>query len=308
MIFPPKPDRTLKFPFKRQPRFHRDYLWSKIAGKLRRNEWKDVHTIALFVGYPRTGASMMGALLDAHPDMVFAQELHMLRLNELYFKRDQIFSLVLRSSKRFTDAGAAGRGHVAQAKYSYAVPGQWQGRYRKLLVMGDKQAPGTTSHLTDDPHLAAKFAKDLGMRLRMIHMIRNPFDCINGIFRLKNGRKGKNRHLIVRDSVTYYFRLLGGMVELRRRHPDDILDLRMEDLIAKPIESLELTCSFLGVECPRDYAEACASIIFDKPNSVTDAKWTREDIDLVKQKIAEVPFLKGYTVPPAVEAIAASAD
>ncbi len=239
----------------------------------------------------------MGALLDAHPNMVFAQELHLLRANETGFSRDQIFALVLRSAQHFCKTGTAGKGHVPGAKYSYAVNGQWQGRYEKLLVIGDKQAPGTTSHLTDSPHLVAKLAGDLGDRLRMIHMIRNPFDCISGIFRLKNRRGGRNRHTEVRQSIDYYFRLVGGVIELKCRHPEDILDLRLEELITDPAGMLRQTCEFLGVPCPDDYVQACARIIFPAPKSVADVPWTLEEIALVREKIQAVPFLHGYGVP-----------
>jgi len=232
-----------------------------------------------------------------------------LRASELGFSRDQIFALILRNARHFAATGTEGKGHQAGGpKYSYAVPDQWQGRYRKLLVLGDKQAPGSTSHLTGDPHLVAKMAQKFGHRVRMIHMIRNPFDCINGIFRLKSGRKGPNKYTQIRQAIDYYFRLLDGMLELQRRYREDILDLRLEELVANPIDALSRTCAFLGVSCPDDYAKACASIIFGEAKSVTDAKWTRPEIALVEEKIASVPFLQGYTVPAAVEASALAGE
>jgi hypothetical protein len=297
------PDRPR--PFHKNPiAYLRLYLWSLGAGFFHRREWEKVRTVALFVGYPRTGASMMGALLDAHPNMVFAQELHLLRASELGFSRNQIYALILRKAQRFHETGAKGKGHVAGSKYSYAVPDQWQGRHEELLVLGDKQAPGTTARLTAHPELAARLAREFGDRLRIIHMIRNPFDSINGIFRLKNGRGGRNRHIELRQSIDYYFRLVDGVIALQRRHRDEMFDLRLEELILDPVAALQRTCAFLEVPCPEDYVRACASILFPEPKSRTDVPWTLEEIALVKEKIAAVPFLQGYTVPPSVEASA----
>lgn len=295
---PPTPKVTTK----KYRDYYRQYLWSKVAAPFIRTRWKDVTTVVLFVGYPRTGASMVGALLDAHPDMAFAQDFNLISANEAGFSRDQIFALMLRNSRQFAETGAKGKGHVLGSKYIYAVPGQWQGRYRKLTVVGDKQAPAATKHLTRDPGVAAKLARDLGSRVRMIHMIRNPFDCINGIYRLKGNRRGPGRHPDIRHTIHYFFRLVDAVHHIHREYHSDILDVRLEDLIAAPVESLRRICEFLGVSASEDYLRDCSSIVFPAPQSVADMKWTPEDIDLVLKKIADVPFLRGYTVPPTVEA------
>lgn len=300
MTTPPNPP-TPKVPGKKYRDYYRKYLWSKMAVPFTRKRWKDVTTVALFVGYPRTGASMVGALLDAHPDMAFAQDFNLISANAAGFSRDQIFALMLRNSRQFAETGAKGKGHVLGSKYDYAVPSQWQGRYRKLTVVGDKQAPAATKHLTSDPGVATKLARDLRCRVRMIHMIRNPFDCINGIYRLKGNRRGPGRHPDIRHTIQYFFRLVDAVHQFHREYHADILDVRLEELIAGPVESLRRICEFLGVSASEDYLKDCASIVFPAPQSVADMKWTPEDIDLVLEKIAEVPFLHGYTVPPALE-------
>ena len=131
----PAPPRVPRETFKTYPDFYRKYFSSLIWGTLHRKLWKDVHAATLFIGYPRTGASMAGAILDAHPNMVFAQELNLLRAMELGFTRRQIFALILQNSRQFAQAGAAGQGHIVGSQYSYAVPNQWQGKHRQLLVV-----------------------------------------------------------------------------------------------------------------------------------------------------------------------------
>lgn len=39
----------------------------------------DLETYCMFIGYPRSGHSLIGFLLDAHPSMIIAHELHVLK-------------------------------------------------------------------------------------------------------------------------------------------------------------------------------------------------------------------------------------
>jgi len=81
----------------------------------------------MFVGYPRTGHSLIGSLLDAHPRIVIAHELDALELFQWGFSQRQVFHLLLENSRKMA---AAGRSHHG---YSYGVPNQWQvGRDKEI--------------------------------------------------------------------------------------------------------------------------------------------------------------------------------
>jgi hypothetical protein len=43
-------------------------------------EFPDLSTLCLFIGHPRSGHTLGGALLDAHPNAVIAQKLDVLGL------------------------------------------------------------------------------------------------------------------------------------------------------------------------------------------------------------------------------------
>ena len=97
-----------------------------------REELSGVRTFCQFVGYPRSGHSLIGALLDAHPRAAIAHELNALDFLREDFTRDEILALVLENLRQW---GAAGRQWQG---YSYEVPGGWQGRFERLEVAGDK--------------------------------------------------------------------------------------------------------------------------------------------------------------------------
>ena len=110
----------------------RRFIQSLAGGFAHRAAFRDLETFCTFIGYPRSGHTLIGSLLDAHPQAMIADELDALRYNQAGFSRRQIFYLLLRNS-RISAAGGRER-----TGYHYRVPGQWQGRFEKLRVIGDK--------------------------------------------------------------------------------------------------------------------------------------------------------------------------
>src|SRR5215207_7292340 len=96
----------------------------------------------MFIGYPRSGHSLVGALLDAHPNAIIAHELNALECVEKGVDKGCIFQLVLENSRKFAKSGRRWEG------YSYKVSNQWQGRFERLLVIGDKKGGGSTRILS----------------------------------------------------------------------------------------------------------------------------------------------------------------
>lgn len=282
------------------PNFWRRYCTALAAGWRGRRTFRQVRLFALFIGYPRSGHSMMAALLDAHPHMMFSHEVNALRAFNKGFSRTGLYGLILQKTAAFAERGARGLGHEVHTTYDYAVPHQWQGRYEKVLVVGDKQAPATTAWLAGDSGLLSRFSRALGVRVRLIHMIRNPFGNISGIYRLK-AKRGMTPTL--QDAIDYYFEMADGVQQVKKVVGDDLLDIYLEDLIARPAEILAQACDFLGVAATDDYLGDCASILFAKPRTtVEDAGWTPAQIRQVKERMAQIPFLGRYEVPQSLQA------
>ena len=122
--------------------------------------FRDPKTFCMFIGYPRSGHSIVGALIDAHPDAVVSHELDVLKFIRAGFSKRQIFTMILRTSE-----GYARRGRVAR-DYTYRVPNQWHGRFRNLRVIGDKKGPGSMNKLRDDLKLTDRLQKTTGTDIR----------------------------------------------------------------------------------------------------------------------------------------------
>src|SRR5215470_5617425 len=78
--------------------------------------------LILFIGYSRSGHSLVGALLDAHPNIVVSHELHAVKQLKTGSTFAEVARAVQLNSYYFNHYG---RGYTG---YDYRVPGQHQGR------------------------------------------------------------------------------------------------------------------------------------------------------------------------------------
>src|SRR5689334_5466388 len=131
----------------------------------------ELRGFCLFIGYPRSGHSLLGSLLDAHPDVAIAHGPNVLKdvAERAVGRRDLVETLLRRAEQ---DADRIG-GRRATG-YSYAVPGQWQGHVRTLRVLGAKAGEKATLALRRDPAVLTQLRRTLRARIRLLHVTRNP--------------------------------------------------------------------------------------------------------------------------------------
>lgn len=244
--------------------------------------FENVERFAMFIGYPRSGHSVIGSLLDAHPDMLLSHELDVLQFVYARFSRRQILAMIIANSRQFTAAGRR------SPYYSYAVPTQWQGRWRTLRVIGDKQGEACTLRLQAKPELLERLQETIRWPVKFIHTYRNPYDNIATI--------AKRLQLDLPAATRYYFSLCETVQATQRRWPaSDWFDLRQESFIADPRAQLAQLCKFLGVEPAPDYLEDCARIVFDSPHrSRTETNWPEDLVVTICNRMKEIPHLAGY--------------
>jgi hypothetical protein len=245
--------------------------------------FRGIQTYCMFVGYPRTGHSLIGSLLDAHPRIVIAHELDALKLFQLGFNRRQVFHLLLENSRKMA---VAGRNHSG---YSYEVPNQWQGRFEQLQVLGDKKGATSAMRFYLHPGLFEFVRNKIAHELRFVHVIRNPYDVLATMTR-RSPRKTLDTHIDV------FFQLCSSIEGLKKQiPPSKFHDVRLESFIEDPQPHLEELCAFLGVKAERPYLEDCASIVFKSPKkSRFDIAWDQDSIAKVRERMEPFNFLSGY--------------
>jgi len=259
------------------------YLRSRHRARREGNRLDEVEAFCLFVGYPRSGHSLVGSLLDAHPDAAIAHELHILRYLRYGFRREHLLSLVLENSER---AAATGR---EQTGYRYGVPGQWQGRVRRFRIAGDKRGGTAIRKIARSPGRLAKLERILRVPLRYVHVVRNPFDSIARMALA-------SPHRTLEELTAHYFRMAAGVAELWRRVGDTArVEIQHELLIARPESELKRVCESLGLTAEPAYLAACARVVWPKPQR-TRARidWPQPLRASIRRSLTRYPFFSHY--------------
>jgi hypothetical protein len=249
----------------------------------------DIKTYCMFVGYARSGHSIIGALLDAHPNVILPDEADVLRYLSAGFSREQIYHILLAKSQRQAMKGRTKQGREGQS-YSYLIPGQWQGRFEQLQVIGDSTAGISTQRLAESPELLPRLQHIMkDVHVKLIHVVRNPYDNISTMC-IRGGRSFES-------TIERYFTNCETIVDLRKQINDsDILVVRHEEFLSHPEGCLGEVCRFLGIEPTYDYLRACASILYTSPaKSRHKVQWNSETIDMVEHRIHQFDFLRGYS-------------
>ncbi|MGQ0745132.1 MAG: sulfotransferase family protein [Acidimicrobiales bacterium] len=259
------------------------YVVSAIDQRADHHRFGAVEAYCLFVGHARSGSTLVGSLLSAHPQAVIAHELDTLRFVQWRYTRAQLFHLVLRRDAEFS---ARGRRHGDNG-YDYSVAGSWQGEHTDLRVLGDKKAGATTRKLGDNPELLARLRKTVRVPLRLIHVTRNPYDNIASVAR--HGRT-------LAESADRYFARCATLATISKHaSPGELIVAHHEDLIAKPHATLGGLARFLGLDADSSWARSCAGSINPSPNRRRhQVDWPDRLVESIAERMRAFDFLGGY--------------
>jgi len=261
----------------------RDYVSSAVRLREYRGQFDHVRFFCLFVGYPRSGHTLVGSLLDAHRYAIIGLELDALKYVRYGFSREQIFVLLAENSRL-----QAGRGRQWTG-YSYYVPNQWQGRAEQIRVIGDKRGGGSSRRLARDPGLLDRLRQRIGVPLKLIHVVRNPYDNIATMALRKDAAS-------LEDAIRLYFKMTDTVARVRRNcAPGEFITVHHEHLIARPADTLQALCDFLELPADGQYLQDCSSIVFESPHhSRNKVAWAEEQLEDVARHCARYDFLADY--------------
>ncbi len=236
----------------------------------------------LFMGYPRSGHTLVASLLDAHPNIIISSGVDPLQYLERGFAHAQLFCLYFRQSRRFA------RTERKSGGYSYVVPNQWHGRFNALKVVGDKSGDLITDRLLRRPEQLDALLRYPRVEHKFLHVIRNPYDNIATC-------AARNR-ISLEEAARYYFALCETVQAARRRIGEEgWLDVWHEALIDDPRAALTRLTGFLGQSASASYLDDCASIVYKSPHqSRHKASWNTALIREVGARAKRFSHLAHY--------------
>jgi hypothetical protein len=213
------------------------------------SRWDRIRTFCLFVGYGRSGHSAVASLIDAHPHAVIAHEFHAVRHFFRGVPRDVLFQQIVECAQEQARLGR----HSPKAgggSYSQRVEGQRKETLGDVTVIGDKKGAGTCWQLARrGVHRIEDFKGYIGVPVKILHVVRNPFDVIAG------GRhaRGESRFAELAKIVSAIRQRCSG---------PDWLDVHHEDLIAAPREEMARMLEFLGLPVFEDHLQHCEAHLY----------------------------------------------
>ena len=246
------------------------------------DRWRGIEAFCLFVGYGRSGHSVVGSLIDAHPHAAIAHELHAVKRYFEGVPRDVLFDrLFALAQAQARDGRRAPR--ADGGTYLHHLEGQAKPGPEAVRVIGDKKGAGTAwqfSRLGLD-HLE-RFRAYLGVPLKMVHVIRNPFDVVAA-----GEARGGSR----------FAELVPVVAEIRRLSTGPgWLDVYHEDVIADPEREMARVLGFLGLPAIAAHLERCRAHVFAEPHRRRlEMEWPAPRRAEIETLIARHDFLGRYT-------------
>lgn len=277
-----------------------------------------VEKFLFFIGYGRSGHSIVASIMDAHPNVIIAHEYYL--FNKLARKhqkrlqtREDLFDELYHSS--YSSALSGWRAARETSKgYNLNLNGTWQGQFERLKVIGDKTGGATAMVYHQSQELFKEIIKKLwllsGVPLYMVHVVRNPYDMVATVA-LYQSTKDPN-HLKSNATVenkfnsTSYMELAANIVLSKVKAVQGIsqsykgiillLEIHLEDLIKTPTKEIHRMCHFLEVPCPPEYVTACQNKVYRHASRSRDlVVWPWEIKQQIEDAISKYKFLNRYS-------------
>ena len=270
------------------------YTKSFVGGIVKRSSFRNIREFCLFIGYGRSGHTLVASMLNAHPEIVLGIEWGVFTYLKLGYRKNQIFYSIIENSKRFSNEL-----DNSWTGYSYAIKNSWQGKFSTLKVIGDKHGGMNAERLIKDPAMLALTESRIAIKPKIIHAVRNPFDVITTITKRRYEKRDPSynpKNLDLLSFIELFFKHADIIKQLKADAYYDIVDIYHEKLIADPKPEIEKLIHFFGLNAAEPYYESCAAILYKTPNkSRKSIEWPANLIAYVENKIREYDFLQHYS-------------
>ena len=288
---------------------------------LSQRDVEGVKKFVLFVGHGRSGHSIIGAVLDAHPNVIMAHEYRVLEpcvrgssTPQIQSKRD-LFNNLYRNSYRSVQTGW--RSPLPTSKgYNLHIESQWQGTFSQLKVIGDKGGGKLSNTLVESLNKTVSCFSHLKKKIQipivLFHVVRNPFDMLATKF--ANRRKLSVHEMISKGRTLNVARneIISAARNLARREKSamkwinskemkntEVVHIRSEEFINDPRRRVKEMCYALDVPCPPYYVRACDEKIYKKVSaSHKIINCTKAVIQEVRGIFKQIPSFSGYSFDP----------
>ena len=260
-----------------------------------------VQKFVLFVGYPRSGHSIIASMMDGHPDVVIAHEYNLFAkcsefdpLSDFFLNKTDIFNALYRASAHSARSGWRSNSITSKGYNLHTT--EWHGTFHKLKVIGDKSGGRLAKYFYQNYTVARACYRQLSSTVQVpilfIHVVRNPFDMIaTGLVRkitsiedmrtlsLKKVQVPLDK---VQDYVTSIFHFAEAVSRIKQFA--NVYEIHLEDFIRDPKKSIWNICTTLDLPCPTEYIDRCYEKAY---KTISKSRHSMEWDPVVRQRIEE---------------------
>ena len=276
---------------------------------------KSVSRFLFFVGYARSGHSIIANLLNAHPHIVVSHDYSVfsrwaeeprLHENKTWF----INALLSNSWKYHVGSKMDG----SEKTFSIESSISWQSLYKsRIQVIGDKAGATTVRLFRKNQSAFVKTYKEMKKHLKIpinvVHVIRNPYDNIAAMILRNRNYNNKNlnstniyyNNTDLKVYILNYFKQVQTVIKMIKTIPLRTMNVYIEELLSNPKQVMHKLCSFLHVECSNTYLHQCANSVYSSVTFPRDlVHWSLSNIELVNQNVRKINFLNRYSLTKVV--------
>lgn len=267
---------------------------SLLSGFGQKTKMQEVESFVLFIGFPRSGHSLIGFLINQHPEILISHELDVLYYFEKYnYSKNMLYNLIYHRDKWFRTKKKG-----KWTGYDYNISTQSTLNPNSIKVLGDKKGGVTSTRLIENIGLLNELKSKLDLPLKLIFIARNPFDNI--ATRILRESSKKEDYAVTESRIEYminkYFQSCDLLETIRKIDDSDVFISNIEKFIAAPDTEFVDLFNWLNVSIDKGFIELMVNKI-NKEESQTRHKinWPKNQINDILEKSQKYGYLKNYS-------------
>lgn len=232
----------------------------------------------LVIGNSRSGTTIVGSILDSHPQMICGNE----TASSASFWRgstlETITAEIEENSSRNAQLGRPSEG------YQYAIGSAPKSQ---ITVLADKIWNPAVLLLAGDRRLLSRLRTTMGVPISLIHCVRNPFDTISTMHRKSAAT--------LRDRLRWYFMHCDAIQVIIERQEEPIFEIHNEDVVSHAEDTSRGLFDWLGYPSSAQHLSNIRARVSETYNaSRHSVVWTDDLIREVECRASGFPFLSRY--------------
>ena len=280
-----------------------------------------VETFVFFIGWPRSGHTIIAVMMDAHPNIVMGRRFllfwdkhpvnrELLHSSNKADAKKSLFSELYHDSVYNAHPKRLSAG--AKNGYDFAMKSSHQGNFTQLKVIGVKEGGWISTLYHNNPsqirNCYQRLVNTVQIPIKVLFVVRNPYDMIatNLIYEASNDCAHKlpnvskdnpynDPHGLMKQAQKI-FHFAAASQDMIKSCNLNVLEIHHADHVRDPKGTMKQICDFLKVEITEEYLQQCYDRAFKSlSKSRETVVWNQHVLRIVEEGIKTYQFFHRYS-------------